>query len=496
MARPNSQGGSPANNNLNTPAEGSSGTPLVTPINSIDTAAGGSTAVAVTPLTNNEDLDSRENVGYGSYGSIDSPGATLLAANSNVPPWTYVGSPSLVDSRPWWIDENGVDRYDTDPSLLTSNIGPPDSQSQAQDQQTATALTNAFLGPLFGGLNDLAHGAPGFFKAFYNDYIASPIATMAGALAAGNNPEAALYIDPNEAAAEAQASFAQQQAAQNWVYNEISAGPPTPDQAVDYQAGHYAAIGLSVAGTGVGVVRGGVALLSGESALESAASIGNFAGNAPVVEPPLANSPAATAESVGSDATNSFDSIYSRAPAAKVEIDQLANEIADQFNGEVATAPIKSPERAMEKILNDYGGDATRIKDLARNTIVVSQDQIDSVAAELSARGAAVKVIDGATDPLGYSGVNATVETQAGVYGEIQVNSPEMIYAKEDEVSARSILGDDVYDSISSTTGVPGGLGHSYYEQWRVLDPASAEAQSIADLSKAYYNAVRTPYAH
>ena len=34
-------------------------------------------------------------------------------------------------------------------------------------------------------------------------------------------------------------------------------------------------------------------------------------------------------------------------------------------------APIKSRERAMQKINNDWLGDPTKIKDLARNTIIV-----------------------------------------------------------------------------------------------------------------------------
>lgn len=79
----------------------------------------------------------------------------------------------------------------------------------------------------------------------------------------------------------------------------------------------------------------------------------------------------------------------------------MADEIADMFGGQVAKAPIKSQERAIRKIMNDYGGVAQRIKDLARNTIIVSPDKMDLVVAELAQRGANVKVINGATDPLG-----------------------------------------------------------------------------------------------
>lgn len=158
----------------------------------------------------------------------------------------------------------------------------------------------------------------------------------------------------------------------------------------------------------------------------------------------------------------------------------------------MATAPIKSRARALEKIVNDYGGVASRIKDLARNTIIVPADQIDSVASALANNGAAVKRIDAATDPLGYSGVNSSLKTKNGITGEIQVNSPEMIYAKETPKNARAILGDDVYDSISAKTGIEGGLGHKLYEQWRALPEGNQGRLPIEAQSKAYYDAIRS----
>lgn len=192
---------------------------------------------------------------------------------------------------------------------------------------------------------------------------------------------------------------------------------------------------------------------------------------------------------------NSFESVYAKAPAAKAEIDAIADDVAGSFGGRVAKAPIKSQERAMQKINNDYDGDATRIKDLARNTIIVAPEHIEAATAQLSARGANVKVVDGSVDALGYSGVNATLKTQAGITAEMQVNSPAMIYAKEPPPLARALLGDPLYDAVAARSGVPGGLGHGFYEQWRVLDPKSAAAQTIAEQSQAYYGAIRSANA-
>jgi len=193
----------------------------------------------------------------------------------------------------------------------------------------------------------------------------------------------------------------------------------------------------------------------------------------------------------GSVDSNQFNEVYAKAPAAKIEIDGVADEIAEKFGGQVAKAPIKSQERAIQKIISDYDGDAAKIKDLARNTIIVPADKMDSVVEELAKRGANVKVIDGVIDPLGYSGVNSTIQTKAGIVGEIQVNTPEMIYAKESEAVAKELLGDDMYSSIAAKSGTKGGEGHKLYEQWRVLSRSDPERSVIEAQSKAYYDAVR-----
>ena len=190
--------------------------------------------------------------------------------------------------------------------------------------------------------------------------------------------------------------------------------------------------------------------------------------------------------------TDEFEGLYQKAPEAKKEIDQLADEIASDIGGVVAKAPIKSQERAVEKIVDDYDGDPSRIKDLARNTIISPSEKMDDVVFKLQEQGANVKKIDGVSDPLGYSGINATIETKSGLIAEIQVNTPKMIYAKEPEPVARAFLGDDIYNAIAKETGLPGGEGHHMYEAWRTIsDKNSEEAKAIAAESKRYYEKFR-----
>lgn len=187
-------------------------------------------------------------------------------------------------------------------------------------------------------------------------------------------------------------------------------------------------------------------------------------------------------------ASASLKEMMGRAPAAKAEIDGLAQRIAAEHGGRVATAPIKSEGRALQKILTDYAGEAGSIKDLARNTIIVDRKDIPAVVSQLQAAGAKVKTIGAATDPLGYSGVNATIVTKSGLTAEIQVNTAKMIFAKETPANARAILGSPTYDAIAREVGLPGGRGHELYEQWRALPPDAPQAKAIAAESRAYYS--------
>lgn len=61
------------------------------------------------------------------------------------------------------------------------------------------------------------------------------------------------------------------------------------------------------------------------------------------------------------------------------------------------------------------------------------------------------------------------MKTKSGLTAEIQVNTPEMIYAKESPALARELLGDKKYNEIHTKTGIEGGQGHKYYEEWRKL---------------------------
>jgi hypothetical protein len=53
---------------------------------------------------------------------------------------------------------------------------------------------------------------------------------------------------------------------------------------------------------------------------------------------------------------------------------------------------------------------------------------------------------------------------------------------------AKTILGNTLWNKIRVDTGLEGGLGHTFYEQWRVLDPKSPQAIAIKKKSIEYYS--------
>lgn len=189
--------------------------------------------------------------------------------------------------------------------------------------------------------------------------------------------------------------------------------------------------------------------------------------------------------------------IMTRAKVAGPEVDNLTKGIAKK-NGAITT-PInfKSKESIERKANSDYNGNVNRVTDSVRTTIISPDENISAIVSDLKANKNVISVRQqkAETDPLGYSGNLLLYQTRSGLTSEIQVNSPEMIYAKELEKDSRLVLGDDVFNKIKNKFKVPGGLGHAYYEEYRVLsvtDPGTEpRRKELEVLSKKYYNIFR-----
>jgi hypothetical protein len=140
--------------------------------------------------------------------------------------------------------------------------------------------------------------------------------------------------------------------------------------------------------------------------------------------------------------------------------------------------------------------DLTQIKDAVRNTLVhENPEKVKQIIEDLKSDGRFLraKSQNHETDALGYSGNIVNVKLSNGQIGEIQVNTPKMIYAKEKPEDAIRTIGKAKYDEIKRQTGLEGGKGHTIYEEYRELvkKPITKEsAKRLTELeqqSKNYY---------
>lgn len=190
-----------------------------------------------------------------------------------------------------------------------------------------------------------------------------------------------------------------------------------------------------------------------------------------------------------------------KAHAVGEEVQSLAESIASKY--EAACTPInyKSETSIKRKVLAERAEDGPNfspdmLKDAVRTTIIAPKDKIADVIDTLSQEPQVKAIGDKAIkkqlpkDCLGYSGNIVNLKTSNGLTAEIQVNTAKMIYAKELPENAKKILGEKVWNDIRKEVGVEGGLGHKYYEEWRVMskeEQLSSLGQTLKKRSEEYY---------
>ncbi len=163
---------------------------------------------------------------------------------------------------------------------------------------------------------------------------------------------------------------------------------------------------------------------------------------------------------------------FERAEKTLPVFDKDVREIADSVGGTPIVAPLKGVDRATSKIMSDYGGDASQIKDLVRGTIEIpSPDDLPKVEAQLREKYGEPIKFKSSLDPEkpapfanGYRDLNS-VWMIDGEPVELQVNVPEMLVAKK--------------------------KAHPLYAKWQKIerqatnenrDPTPAEKAEMADL--------------
>lgn len=178
-----------------------------------------------------------------------------------------------------------------------------------------------------------------------------------------------------------------------------------------------------------------------------------------------------------------------KAHSAGDALQQLAEVTARQFSAKVTPINFKSIQSVVRKSLAD-GDSAYMLKDCVRNTIIADKDSLDDIV-EILTKSTKLKCLrykkQHGDDFYGYTGRLLNFELPNGIVGEIQVNTAEMIYAKEAPSVAKSILGEELWERIRRKTGLEGGLGHKYYEKIRTMDIGSPERQKLILESIKYY---------
>lgn len=187
----------------------------------------------------------------------------------------------------------------------------------------------------------------------------------------------------------------------------------------------------------------------------------------------------------------SVNEIMQKATAVGGEVQSVAERIASKSKGYVTPVNFKSKDSILRKV-NAEGITPYDIKDAVRTTIIVPKSMIEDSLRELSEHEGFVRLKRQRPESfMGYSGNIVNIRTSNGLIAEIQVNTERMIYAKEKPNDAKRILGEKRWDEIREQTGMEGGLGHQYYEEWRILDRTSDEAKKIAQKSIEYYGHFR-----
>lgn len=129
--------------------------------------------------------------------------------------------------------------------------------------------------------------------------------------------------------------------------------------------------------------------------------------------------------------------MYTVAAREKPKFDAAVLEIADMIGGTTKLADLKGASRTVDKVLGDYGGDPTKIKDLVRATILTdsaeaAQRAVGGIFEKFEVLpGGRRNLLDPNKEPVdGYRDAKFNVLINGHV-AEVQVNLPEMVAAKK-----------------------------------------------------------------
>lgn len=184
----------------------------------------------------------------------------------------------------------------------------------------------------------------------------------------------------------------------------------------------------------------------------------------------------------------SVSEVMQRASDVGNEVQSLAEGIASRYSGYVTPVNYKSKSSITRKVNTEHVTPYD-IKDAVRTTIIAPKSEIESILKELNNLPSFIRLKRQKPESfMGYSGNIVNIRTSNELTAEIQVNTDRMIYAKELPEEAKRIIGENRWNEIYKEIGLEGGLGHKYYEEWRMMDKSNPKAIEIAKKSAEYYS--------
>lgn len=184
---------------------------------------------------------------------------------------------------------------------------------------------------------------------------------------------------------------------------------------------------------------------------------------------------------------------------ANKELSDLGNFLQNSLEDvKYIPGPIKGIDRLLVKTMIDYNFDYSSNKDVVRCTLACKDDAAMGLAAALIESTCVTeldmficeKKIKNPDKFMGYSDTTFIVGFfNCKLAVEVQVNNIALLYAKmkPESFMNQNNYSQQRYNNLKSKIGLPGGLGHLFYEIYRE-NKNNPKLKDIDNISKEYYN--------
>jgi hypothetical protein len=135
----------------------------------------------------------------------------------------------------------------------------------------------------------------------------------------------------------------------------------------------------------------------------------------------------------GPQRTGDLNELYAQAAIAKQDLDALTTKLAADSGGKAELAPLKGRDRAEKKIRNDYYGDASRITDLARSSVVFkTMKEVRAALAEVQSTQRTIRIKNRFDQvSTGYRDILINLQMPNGHIVEMQIHLEAIITVKQ-----------------------------------------------------------------